>query len=204
MYSTKVLQIRYINRSYYLQLIRGFENPYWIQSKSIVNSAGLDSDCVAKLLDQDRKYSIHYCKGAYYNYKGNARVSKLVYPVPQRDLKGLGIHLTLSIDGNLMFGPDAVYMNVREKDYSVDHLDSDEYKQKFCDAIRRYMPSIRNEELIPGYVGIRPKLSTTGFSDFSIVEESERGFPGFVNLVGIESPGLTSSLAIAKYVSNLL
>jgi len=110
--------------------------------------------------------------------------------------------LTIGVDSSILFGPDAVFTNSREQYYAFE--DEFETKARFVRAIKEYMPSIREDQLVPAHVGIRPKLSRDKFVDFVIEEESMRGFPGLINLVGIESPGLTSSLAIAEHVVSLL
>ncbi|KAJ3039920.1 hypothetical protein HK097_002694, partial [Rhizophlyctis rosea] len=128
-------------------------------------------------------------------------VSRLIYPVPEKNLKGLGIHATVDLAGKVKFGPDAVWTGDRG-DFGVE--DGEEIRERFWEAVRRYMPSVRREELYADYAGVRPKLSGPGepFRDFIV--ECPEGFPGFVNLVGIESPGLTASLAIAEMTAGLL
>jgi L-2-hydroxyglutarate oxidase LhgO len=119
----------------------------------------------------------------------------LIYPVPQQ--AGLGIHATLDLSGRIRFGPDAEYVD--EIAFDVDQGKA----RVFAEAIRRYLPEITESSLIPDYAGIRPKLAAPGegFRDFVIEETSARGVPGFVALIGIESPGLTASLAIAECVA---
>ncbi|HEY5658548.1 MAG TPA: NAD(P)/FAD-dependent oxidoreductase [Myxococcota bacterium] len=170
---------------------------------SVVNAAGLDSDAVLTRagLDPDaRGYRLRPCKGDYFALAPAARlrVTQLVYPVP--DGPGLGVHLTLDLAGRVRFGPDAQYVDRR--DYHVDPGKAVD----FARAIARYLPGIRETWLSPDYAGIRPKLSGPGepHRDFVVAEESEAGLPGFVNLVGIESPGLTASAAIADRVVELL
>jgi len=126
----------------------------------------------------------------------------LIYPSPDTNLTGLGIHLTVDTYGNFKFGPDFQY--VREIDYSFHDVEM--LKEAFCNAIRRYLPSMETRYLVEDFTGIRPKLSKFGepFRDFIINEETKKGFPGVINLIGIESPGLTASLSISKHVSSLL
>lgn len=170
---------------------------------AVVNAAGLCADAVAAQagIDPDaRGYRLHLCKGDYFSLAPAAplRVSQLVYPVPET--AGLGVHLTLDLAGRLRFGPDAEYVD--RVDYHVDPGKA----AAFARAIARYLPGIREVWLNPDYAGIRPKLARSGEPprDFVVAEESEAGLPGFVNLVGIESPGLTASAAIADRVVELL
>eukprot|EP01127_Copromyxa_protea_P022553 TRINITY_DN814_c0_g1_i1.p1 TRINITY_DN814_c0_g1~~TRINITY_DN814_c0_g1_i1.p1 ORF type:complete len:175 (+),score=26.20 TRINITY_DN814_c0_g1_i1:686-1210(+) len=154
-------------------------------------------------------YPLQFCKGHYLQYSGKSRdilrEPKLLYPAPEPGLRGLGIHLTVDMEGQLRFGPDTLYID-NNSDYSFSEVISEEIKDKFVTAIQRYLPGVHRDKLSPAYTGIRPKLvgSMNAFQDFVVQEESERGYPGAVNLLGIESPGLTSSLALAEEVSNLL
>jgi L-2-hydroxyglutarate oxidase LhgO len=172
-----------------------------IKTRVVINCAGLYSDAVAAMagLDVDTiGYRLHYCRGEYYRLRRRCDFSHLIYPMPEKN--GLGIHLTLDLQGGQRLGPDTRYVD--KIDYSID----DTCKEKFYLAARRYLPWLEIDDLQPDYAGIRPKLQTEGggFRDFVISEETHRGLPGFVNLIGIESPGLTSALAIARYVADLL
>jgi L-2-hydroxyglutarate oxidase LhgO len=137
---------------------------------------------------------IFYCKGNYFGLAGRAPFAHLIYPVPERD--GLGTHLTLDLAGRGRFGPDTEWIS--GIDYSLDARRGD----GFYAAIRRYWPELRDGALAPDYTGIRPKLAPAGgeATDFLIEGEAAHGLPGLVNLFGIESPGLTASLAIAEEV----
>lgn len=147
---------------------------------------------------------LHFYKGHYVAYRGRESItSRLVYPVPEKNLKGLGIHLTLDMQGKFKFGPDALLV-ASPSDYSTTYFDSTNRITMYYETIRRYIPSISKDRLYLDYCGIRPKLSKEGFQDFYIEEETKRGFPGFINLVGMESPGLTSCLSIAKEVCDFI
>jgi len=168
-----------------------------------VNAAGLEGDRVAGLagLDPDAAgLRLHPCKGDYFALAPGAGFAfrRLVYPVPAG--AGLGVHVTLDLGGRIRLGPDAEY--VAGPGYAVDPGKA----KAFADAARRYLPRIREEWLQPDYAGIRPKLAGPGegFRDFVVREESQAGLPGLVNLVGIESPGLTAAGAIAERVVELL
>jgi L-2-hydroxyglutarate oxidase LhgO len=175
-----------------------------LTAERVINAAGLQADLVAALagIDIDAAgYRQHYCKGSYFSV-APARaglVSRLVYPVPDR--YSLGVHVVVGLDGRLRFGPDAEYVG-RDADYRVDEAKT----RTFAEAARRLLPAIADADLAPDMSGIRPKLQGPGegFRDFVIAEESDRGLPGFVNLVGMDSPGLTSALAIARHVETLL
>ncbi len=174
-----------------------------LQSAAVVNAAGLASDRVAELagIDVDaRGYRLHPCKGDYFALAPSAPISfsRLVYPVPAG--AGLGVHATLDLAGRIRFGPDTEY--VEKLDYAVDP----QKNRAFAAAAGRYLAAMRPEWLTPDYAGIRPKLSAEGepFRDFEVNEESDARLPGFVNLIGIESPGLTASLSLGERVVSLL
>ncbi len=174
-----------------------------VDCAAVVNAAGLGGEALAARAGFDVEacgYRLHPCKGDYFALTPGAplRVSQLVYPVPAS--AGLGVHATLDLGGRVRFGPDTTYVD--RLDYAVDAAKA----SRFAEAVRRYLPAVRAEWLTPDYAGIRPKLAPPGepFRDFVVAEESARGFPGFVNLIGIESPGLTSAPAIAERVVELL
>ena len=171
----------------------------------VINAAGLVSDQVAALagIDVDAAgYRLHHCKGSYFAVaSAKARlVSRLVYPVPGH--ASLGVHAVVGLEGRLRFGPDVEYLPDRRPDYAV----PEDLRARFGEAARRLVPAIGDEDLTPDMCGIRAKLQGPGqgFRDFVIAEESARGRPGWINLIGIDSPGLTSSLAIADEVARLV
>jgi L-2-hydroxyglutarate oxidase LhgO len=174
-------------------------------SERLVNAAGLDADTVAALagIDVDAAgYRQHWCKGSYFAVApGKASlVSSLVYPVPGH--VSLGTHAVVGLEGRLRFGPDAEYLPDRVPRYGVDETK----RHEFGESIRRLVPAIGDDDISPDISGIRAKLQGPGqgFRDFVVAEESARGLPGFVNLLGIDSPGLTSSSAIADRVATLV
>jgi L-2-hydroxyglutarate oxidase LhgO len=177
--------------------------PSELSCAAVVNAAGLAADRVAQGagLDVDGLgYRLHPCKGDYFSLAPASplRLARLVYPVPAGP--GLGVHATLDLGGRIRFGPDAEY--VERARYDVDPAKAD----LFAAQIARYLPAIRAEWLAPDYAGVRPKLAGPGepFRDFVVAEESAAGLPGFVNCLGIESPGLTAAPAIAERVAELL
>jgi L-2-hydroxyglutarate oxidase LhgO len=170
---------------------------------AVVNAAGLASDRMAESLGIDvdaRGYRLHPCKGDYFALAPGApiRLKHLVYPVPSGP--GLGVHATLDLAGRTRFGPDAEFVDRLE--YGVDPAKA----RVFAERASRYLPSLRASWLSPDQSGIRARLAGPGeaFRDFVVKEESEAGFPGFVNLIGIESPGLTAAPAIGERVAELL
>jgi L-2-hydroxyglutarate oxidase LhgO len=176
-----------------------------LTSERVVNAAGLAADTVAGLAGidvADAGYRLHWWKGSYFAVSGaKARLlSRLVYPTPTH--VSLGIHAILGLDGRLRFGPDADHLPDRRQDYTVD----DAKRASFGAAVRRLLPQIEDDDLATDIAGIRAKLQGPGegFRDFVIAEEAARGRPGLVSLVGIDSPGLTSALAIAEEVDGLL
>ncbi len=175
-------------------------------SRWIVNCAGLESDRIAASLGIDVDacgYRLHYWKGEYFGLEvPPGFIRHLVYPVPQADHVGLGVHATIDLSDRVKLGPNATYLPDRALDYTVNPL----ARQSFYEAACRYLPGIAIDQLHPEMTGIRPKLQKPGdpVRDFIIAEESSRGFPGVINLIGIESPGLTASPAIARHVAGLM
>ena len=168
----------------------------------LVNSAGLQASGLAASfsgLAPDLVPQTRFAKGNYFLLQGRAPFSRLIYPMPQAG--GLGVHLTLDLAGQARFGPDVQWVD-RADDWLVDPARGD----AFYAEVRRYWPGLPDGALQPGYAGIRPKLNAPHESaqDFMIQGPAEHGVPGLVNLFGIESPGLTSSLAIAQHVVKLL
>ena len=175
-------------------------NGYKFISSLIINSAGLSADRIAAMagIDIDKAgYRLSHCKGSYFSYAKKPPIKMLVYPVPHKDLSGLGIHATLDLGGRLRFGPDTEYVDAI--DYKVDAGKRD----IFYESSKNYIEGLDKESLNPDMAGIRPKIKGDGIKDFVIKHEIDRGMEGFINLTGIESPGLTASLSIAKYVKDI-
>jgi L-2-hydroxyglutarate oxidase LhgO len=170
---------------------------------AILNCAGLNSDRIAQLAGIDiakAGYRLHYCKGEYFSLDSKYRnlVTRLIYPAP--DQAGHGIHWRQTLDARVLLGPSARY--VESIDYSVDET----HKQYFYSSVKRFLPFLELEDLAPESAGIRPKLQgpEDDFRDFVITDEKKAGFPGLINLIGIESPGLTAALAIARHVGRMM
>ena len=161
----------------------------------LINSAGLQAPALARRIDGVPAASIptdYLCKGSYFTLSGRAPFSRLIYPVPQH--AGLGVHLTLDMGGQAKFGPDTEWVGT--EDYTLDPARA----EVFYAAVRSYWPALPDDALAPGYTGIRPKISGPHepAADFVIAGPAAHGVRGLVNLFGIESPGLTSSLALAE------
>jgi L-2-hydroxyglutarate oxidase LhgO len=175
----------------------GFVLQESIHCRTLVNSAGLRAPTVAKLIrgyPTEKAPGEFYAKGNYYSLNRRNPFSRLVYPVPEPG--GLGVHVTLDLAGQARFGPDVEW--VEEISYGVDPHRS----ERFYAAIRRYWPGLPDASLSPGYAGIRPKTAgpKDPAPDFEIQGPRRHGVPGLVHLFGIESPGLTASLALAGMV----
>jgi L-2-hydroxyglutarate oxidase LhgO len=172
---------------------------FTVQAKTVINCAGLYSDRIAVMigLDVDKLgYRIHYCKGDYFRIAGKAPVKMLVYPVPKGP--GLGIHLTPDLSGSVRLGPNTYYVN--NIDYNVESSE-----EEFSQDVRRFLPSILEYDIQIDSAGVRPKLQgpKDPFRDFVIKHETDKGLFGFINLIGIESPGLTAAPAIGDFVSEM-
>src|SRR5690606_5126766 len=146
----------------------------------------------------------HLAKGNYFSASGKTPFSHLIYPVPEDG--GLGVHLTLDLNGQMRFGPDVEWLGKETSPANLDYSVDPQRGDSFYAAIRSYWPELPDGALQATYSGIRPKLSGSGenAADFYISGSDEHGIAGLVNLFGIESPGLTSSLAIAAYVNTLI
>lgn len=175
----------------------GGADPMTLRCNLLVNSAGMHAPFVARGIHgmpKDRIPTEYFAKGNYFTLSGRSPFSRLIYPVPVPG--GLGVHLTIDLGGQARFGPDVEWIDAI--DYTVDPTRSD----SFYEAVRRYWPDLKDGALQPGYAGIRPKIVPKGApgQDFVVQGPQTHGIPGLINLFGIESPGLTASLAIAEHV----
>jgi L-2-hydroxyglutarate oxidase LhgO len=184
-----------------IELTIGGSQPTRVLCKSVINSAGLWAPLIARKIAGIPEASIpgaYFAKGHYFTMAGRSPFTHLVYPVPVPG--GLGVHVTLDLAGQVRFGPDVSWLD------SVDYTFDPARAGSFYQAIRTYYPDLEDDSLVPGYTGIRPKLAPAGSpnADFVIQGPSVHGVPGLVNLYGIESPGLTASLAIASITAGLV
>jgi L-2-hydroxyglutarate oxidase LhgO len=173
--------------------------PFNIRTETVVNCAGLYADRISEMvgIDVDQAgYRLHLCKGDYYRLVGKSPIKRLVYPLPKGG--GLGIHLTPDLAGTIRLGPNSYYVD------KIDYL-VESGEKEFREDVKKYVPRIVEHELVPDFAGVRPKLQgpKDGFRDFAIRNEADKGLDGFINLVGIESPGLTSAPSIARLVAEI-
>lgn len=178
----------------------GGDEPMAVTARTVVNASGLHAQAVAASLRGLNPATVPagwYAKGNYFTLAGRSPFSRLVYPVPEPG--GLGVHVTIDLGGQARFGPDVEW--VGRIDYAVDPARGD----KFYAAVRRYWPDLKDGALQPAYAGIRPKLVPPGVADadFLVQGPAIHGVPGLVNLYGIESPGLTASMALGDLVAEM-
>jgi len=180
-----------------IELEIGGAEPMKLRARLVVNSAGLHAPELARKIEgmpADKIPTAYYAKGNYFTLAGRSPFSRLIYPVPVPG--GLGVHITVDMGGQAKFGPDVEW--IPGIDYTVDPHRAD----KFYAAVRKYWPGLKDGALQPGYAGIRPKIVPPGApaQDFTIQGPAEHGVAGLIHLFGIESPGLTASLALAERV----
>ncbi len=205
-YKTCLEKIAKVEKGYNILITNPDSTSSNISTNILVNCAGLYSSQVSSLLGiNNPSYQAQFWKGSYFwvNNKLIESINNLIYPVPNASLDGLGIHTTKSIDGRVRVGPDAEYLGENmDFNYFVDPLKKD----LFFQSLKKYLPFLKIDDLEPDFSGIRPKLQKPGdkIKDFIIKNEKDCGFENFINIVGIESPGLTSSLAIGEYTNSII
>ena len=182
----------------------GGETPMRLKCRIVVNSAGLTAPMLARRIAGLPPTSVpanYYCKGNYFTLAGRSPFTRLIYPAPE--VAGLGVHLTLDMAGQAKFGPDVEWLDAKDGE-PLDYVVNPRRGDGFYAAIRTYWPGLPDGALLPGYSGIRPKVQSptdkTG-ADFIVQGPADHGVAGLINLYGIESPGLTSSLALADLVA---
>ena len=194
-----LLSAEVIAEGFLLQV--GGETPMALSCRLLINAAGLRAPALAKCIKGLAQHTVpqdYLCKGSYFSCSKRAPFTHLIYPAPEA--AGLGVHMTVDLGGQARFGPDTEW--IETEDYQVDPARAD----AFYAAIRSYWPGLPDNSLQPGYSGIRPKISALGepARDFFISSPHQHDVPGLINLFGIESPGLTSCLAIARRVRTLI
>lgn len=204
-YRHQVTGLQPHDHGFEVQFINPQGKPDSIRCRWLINCAGLYAGQVASWMGIDIEaagYKIFPCKGEYYSlpYSKAGLVSRLVYSTPLKDSPGLGVHVTKTLDGRLRLGPNAIY--VKEFDYRVDPA----HAPLFYREAKHLLPFLELSDLEPEMAGIRPKLQGPGepFRDFVVRHEVDRGLPGAINLIGIESPGLTACLSLAQTVAGLM
>jgi L-2-hydroxyglutarate oxidase LhgO len=209
---TEVCGIARMADGYRVEGVDAAGERFALRAQVVVNAAGLWADRVAALagIDVDAAgYRQYFCKGDYYSISPGrmGMISRLVYPLAATGTERAGtrIHLTLELDGRMRLGPDAVWQPDNWRDeprYQVDESRG----EAFWQSARRYLPWLQRADVTPESAGMRPRIFGPGQPqrDFVIVHETEHGLPGLVNLIGIESPGLTAAPAIARHVAVLL
>jgi len=204
-YNTAVTGVEKISDGYRLITTSQSGEVEEVGARVVINAAGLGAERIAALAGIDTVaagYKLHYCKGEYFRISARhkGRLKHLVYPVPEP--AGLGVHATLEANGELKLGPSIEYLAENNIDYNV----NPEHRNDFYRAAKKFLPWLQPDDLQPDQAGIRPKLFGSGQPerDFIIRDESDKGLPGFINLIGIESPGLTAAPAIGEYVAKLL
>ncbi|MCR9257430.1 MAG: NAD(P)/FAD-dependent oxidoreductase [Alphaproteobacteria bacterium] len=203
---TPVLGGSVTNRGFEIET--GGEAPMRLSCTNLVLAAGHGAQPLAAKIagiPADRVPAHHYCKGSYYSLTGvKPPFSTLIYPAPEQ--AGLGVHATLDLAGQCRFGPDTEWLADKEELVATDYDVDPARAETFYAAVRKYWPGLPDDSLAPGYAGIRPKIQAPGepAHDFVIQGAEDHGVPGLVALYGIESPGVTSSLALADHVHDLL
>jgi L-2-hydroxyglutarate oxidase LhgO len=198
-YGTKVTRLRPTPSG--IEIVIDSESEPVVRARIAVNCAGLQADRVATCIDgfpPQHIPTVRFAKGSYFGLSGASPFSRLVYPAPQPG-GHLGIHMTIDLSGAARFGPDTEWVN------SIDYAVDEGRAALFAEVIRQYWPGLDPARLYPAYAGIRPKLSGAGEAtqDFGISGPQEHGVAGVINLFGIESPGLTASLALGEYIAAL-
>jgi L-2-hydroxyglutarate oxidase LhgO len=204
-YGSEVTGIKQIQNGYKIELLDADKEKYSYTTRIIINSAGLTSDKISEMAGiKDDNLKILFCKGEYFriNPPKNKLINRLIYPVPHQNMEGIGIHVTIDMGGGVKLGPDVKYLESNVYDYKL----TASKQEAFFQSAKKFLPFLEFDDIAPEMAGIRPKIQKPGepLRDFYMMEETGRGYRGFINLIGMESPGLTSSIAIAKYVDKLI
>ena len=173
-----------------------------VTSEWVINAAGLNSDIISNMIiPENSTPDLIFSKGFYFSLasRWKNRFNHLIYPMPDKDQRSLGIHLSFDQTGSVKLGPDAHFLPHRTEDYSMD----ESLLKQFFEEASKYIVGLDIEDLTPNFSGIRPKIKAVdySFADYYIAHEKENGFPGWINLIGIESPGLTSAIAIGEEIA---
>ena len=177
-----------------------------IQTKLLINCAGMSAPAIAQKIEgltAEQIPKAYFAKGNYFSLSGKSPFTHLIYPIPEPG--GLGVHLTLDMGGQAKFGPDVEWLDI-ETEEQIDYTVNPKRGEGFYEAVRRYWPGLQDNSLQPDYSGVRAKIvpPNSPAGDFSFNGPHDHGLQGLYNLYGFESPGLTSSLAIAKHLEGLI
>ena len=201
LFKSRVIDVRPVNKGYELDIENAQGKIEKVISQWVINAAGLKSDLVAQMVG-DVFPSLRYSKGCYFKLSSKWRgtFKHLVYPLPDEKHGSLGIHLGFDETQMIRLGPSAGWVNGKEENYDVEENLLNQFYLEGCQYIR----GLEKEDLSPDYAGIRPKIwiDENPRPDFYIYHEQENGFPGWINLIGIESPGLTSAIAIGEDIAS--
>ncbi|MFC1703783.1 NAD(P)/FAD-dependent oxidoreductase [Candidatus Omnitrophota bacterium] len=206
-YKTAVKDIAKVQQGYEVTVVDASGEEFSFIAETVINCAGLESDSIAEMagIDVDKyDYRLKYCKGQYFTLSSvkSSLIQRLIYPVPRAKTVSLGIHATPNLAGMVRLGPDDEYVNRNSFTYDVD----ESARAKFFGSAVSFLPFLEEHDLSPDTSGMRPKLQGPGedVKDFVIRDEGDKGFEGFINLIGIESPGLTAAASIAQLVKTLM
>ena len=204
-YNNEVINLKKIESGYRIKVADDRDDDFEFTSEVVINASGLDAFNISSMVGLNcEEYKLYFWKGEYFAI-GNGKnklINSLIYPVPNTNITGLGVHATIDLNKGAKLGPNAIFLDRNKRDYSVDA----NHKLEFFNSARKFLPFLEIDDLHSDQAGIRPKLQRPGevARDFIIKHEKDNGLTHFINLIGIESPGLTSSLAIAKYVSEIV
>lgn len=205
LFRSEVIKTAKVAGGYQLEITNPQSEKEMVSTEWVINAAGLHSDLVARLVSENNQLpQLRFSKGCYFSLssKWRGRFNHLVYPVPDKAHESLGIHLSFNQTGMVKLGPSAHWLNGRVEDYAVDEALTDLFHQ----GASEYIKELHVEDLTPDFSGIRPKIFHRDqlMPDFYIRHETDLGLRGWINLIGIDSPGLTASLAIGEYVVRMM
>ncbi len=201
LFKTELKECDHSNGRYTLHLLNPQGDMEMVTSDWVVNAGGLHSDIIAGMINENEFPKLSFSKGCYFSLSSKWRhgFNHLIYPVPDESTGSLGIHISFDKDGRTKLGPSAEWLNNKIEDYSV----NPNLLHTFFQEAKTYLTGLEISDLTPDFSGIRPKIGTPEipYADFYIKHEIDRGFPGWINLIGIESPGLTASIAVGEDVA---
>ena len=203
LFKSKVMGVQKKSELYNIEIENYFGQIEKLDCNWVINASGLSSDIIGNLTGL-KIPSLKFLKGSYFKLssKWRGKFQRLVYPLPDKEHGSLGIHLTIDADQMARLGPNADWIEDRIENYNVDQS----LAKIFFDEGRKYIDNLKPEDISPEYAGIRPKISLieNSMPDFYIEHEDKNGYPGFINLIGMESPGLTACLSIGEFISDLI